>query len=286
MSKPKAHVSEAKKQLVKVVVEKMKKNPIVGIANLAGLPAAQLQKMQQSLREKIDMIMTKKTVAKIIIEQVTKDKAGIEKLEEFLGGNPSFLFTKENPFSLFRTLKKNKSPAPAKAGQLAPKELVIKAGPTPFAPGPVISEFKQLGVAAGIEGGKIIVKQDSVVCKAGGVINEQLASMLSRLGIQPMEIGLDLVAVYENGVVYTKAVLDIDEDKFKSQLNRAITYARNLSVEAAFPTKQNINLLLGKAVRESKALARSQNILAKGMVEEILAKAHVQMLALKNKIQG
>lgn len=285
MSKPKAHVSESKKQLVKLVVEKMKKNPIVGIANLAGLPAAQLQKIQQSLREKIEMIMTKKTVAKIILEQVTKDKVGIEKLSDFLGGNPSFVFTKENPFSLYKTLKKNKSQAPAKAGQLAPKELVIKAGPTPFAPGPVISEFKQLGVSAGIEGGKIIVKQDSVVCKVGGVISEQLASMLGRLGIQPMEIGLDLVAVYENGVVYTKAVLDIDEDKFKGQLNKAINSARNLSVEAAFPTKQNINLLLGKAVRESKALARSQNILAKGMVEEILAKAHIQMLALKNKIQ-
>ncbi len=280
----KAHVSENKKKLVKTVLEKIKKAPIVGIANLHGLPAAQLQKMRGLLREKVEMLMLKRNITEIIFENASKEKQGLEKLNAYLGGNPALIFTKENPFSLYKIIKKNKSPAPAKAGQKAPKDIVVSAGPTPFAPGPVISELKQLGINSGIEGGKIVIKQDAVVCKEGGVISDALASMLMRLNIQPMEIGLDIVAVYENGIVYDKKVLDVDETAFMNNLTKAITHAQNLSVEAAYPTKRNVGILISKAVRESKALARSQNILAKGMVGEVLGKAYIQMLSLKNQI--
>ncbi|MBI4918820.1 50S ribosomal protein L10 [archaeon] len=280
----KAHVSESKKELVKTVLAKLKNTPIVGVANLHGLPAAQLQKMRGLLREKVEMLMLKRNITEIVFENASKEKQGLEKLNSYLGGNPALIFTRENPFSLYKIIKKNKSPAPAKAGQIAPKDIIVNAGPTPFAPGPVISELKQLGINSGIEGGKIIIKQDAVVCKEGGVISEALASMLLRLSIQPMEIGLDIVAVYEKGIIYDKKVLDIDETVFMSNLTKAIAYAQNLSVEAAYPTKQNINILISKAARESKALARSQNILAKGMVGEVLGKVHAQMLSLKNQI--
>ncbi|MBI2112759.1 50S ribosomal protein L10, partial [Candidatus Woesearchaeota archaeon] len=35
-------------------------------------------------------------------------------------------------------LEKNKSNAPAKPGQVAPKDITVKAGATSFAPGPII----------------------------------------------------------------------------------------------------------------------------------------------------
>src|SRR3989338_2085586 len=113
---------------------------------------------------------------------------------------PALLLKKENPFSLYKILKKSKSSASAKAGQIAPRDIIVPAGPTPFTPGPVISEFAALGIKAGVEGGKVAVKQDTTACKEGKPINAPLASMLARLGIEPMEIGLNLVAVFENGV--------------------------------------------------------------------------------------
>ena len=283
MSK-KAHVSEKKKVLTKNLINQLKKKPIIGIANLKGLPAPQLQKMRELLRDKVEMVMTKKTLTKFSLDQVSKEKIGLDKLNAYLSGNPAIILTEENPFSLYKTIKKNKSPAPARSGDIAPKDIIVKAGPTPFAPGPVISELKSLGIASTIQDGKIVVKADAVVCKEGGIISAELASMLTRLSIQPMEIGLDIVAVYEGGIIYNKSVLDVDEDAFMNNLNKAISSARNLSVEIAYPTKQNINLLIGKVVRESTALAKSQNILAKGVVGDILAKAHTQMLGLKNKI--
>lgn len=280
----KAHVSENKKKLVNEIVGLIKKSPIIGIANLTGLPAPQLQKMRALLRNKVKMRMIKKTLTRIALTQASKEKKGLEKLSEYLQGSPALIFTEENPFSLYKIVKKNRSAAPAKGGDIAPKNIVIPVGPTPFTPGPVISELKSLGVNATIENAKVVVKQEAVVCKEGEVINEQLASMLARLGIEPMEVGLDIIAVYENGLIYDKKVLDIDEEKFLQDLNKAIIHACNLSVEIVYPTKQNIELLITKAFSQSKNLALAEGILAVGIINEVLAKAHAQMLSLKNQI--
>src|SRR3989338_1052307 len=112
---------------------------------------------------------------------------------------PALLLKKENPFSLYKILKKSKSSASAKAGQIAPRDLIVPAGPTPFTPGPVISELAAVGIKAGVEGGKVAVKVDSMIAKKGETIKPAVASMLTRLSILPMEIGLNLTAVYENG---------------------------------------------------------------------------------------
>ena len=73
-----------------------------------------------------------------------------------LKGMPALIFTKENPFSLFKTLKKSKTNAPAKANQTAPFDLIVPKGPTSFAPGPVIGELAILGIKSGVEINEII----------------------------------------------------------------------------------------------------------------------------------
>ena len=47
------------------------------------------------------------------------------------------------------------TPAPAKEGQLAPFDIVVPKGPTPFGPGPIIGELQKIGLPAAIEAGKI-----------------------------------------------------------------------------------------------------------------------------------
>ncbi len=284
-AKPKAHVAQYKKDAVKKISKLMQEYPIIAVANLHDLPANALQRLRGLLRGKVEIVMTRANLFKLALNDAKSKVSGIEKLESFLGGMPALIFTKENPFSLYRTVKKNKSPAAAKPGQLAPNDITIPAGPTPFAPGPVISELSQLGLKAGVESGKIAIKESKVVVHEGQPISAPLAGMLTRLGIQPMEVGLNLVAVFEKGIIYDKKVLDVDEKQFMDQISRAATYARNLSVEVAFPTKQTIELLLQKAFRSAKGLAVSQGILAKGVVEEVLAKAFRAGAALKELIR-
>jgi len=277
--------AQAKKQVVQKIKDFAKTYPIIGILNMENLPAGSLLNMKKQLRGKVELVMTRKTLLQIGLKDLKLQNG--EKLIEGLKGMPALMFTKENPFALYRIIKKSKTPAAAKAGQLAPRDIVIPAGPTPFTPGPVISEFAALGIKAGVEGGKVAIKQDATVVREGQPIEAKLASMLQRLGVEPMEIGLDLACVYEKGIIYPKSVLDIDETKFMQNLMGAAGGAFNLACEMTYTTHDTIETLLGKAFREAKEVGLEGGVMEPELVEEILAKAQreAQAVATEGNIQ-
>ncbi|MFH1770109.1 MAG: 50S ribosomal protein L10 [archaeon] len=277
-----AHVSQHKKDKVKEFTKLIDEYPIIGIVNMKNLPTKQLQVMRAKLRGNVLLRMTKTRLIRIALDN--SKKPGIDKLKEQLKGMPALLFTKENPFSLFSTLKKNKSKAPISGGQTAPNDIVVPAGKTSFTPGPVIGELGGYGIMAGVEDGKIAIKQDKVVAKEGDVVSAKLAGLLQRLGIEPMEIGLDLVAVYENNEILTKDILDVDEDKYRANFMSASSMAFNLAVNIGFPTAETVIVLIQKAVAESRALVKEANIMTSENVGDILAKAEGQAKALDSKL--
>lgn len=281
MEQVQAHVAEYKKEIVSNLARLMNDYPIVAVVNMENLPAPQLQTMRAQLRKDFHITMTKRRLIRLAIEQAKPSKKNIEQLEAHLGGMPALIFTKENPFKLSKTLQKSKSPAPAKAGQTAPRDIVVNKGATPFAPGPIIGELAAVGIKSGVEGGKVAIKEDTVVAKAGEKIKPKVAEILTRLGVQPMEVGLDLVAVYENGLIYGREVLSVDEKEYLSRLSNAARWAFNLAVNASYPTKNTIQLLIGKAHNDAKALGISQKIFDAGIIEILLGRAEQQMLSLK-----
>jgi len=255
-------------------------HPIIGVVNMENLPAPQLQSMRAQLRSKCSLTMTKRRLIKLAFAQAKSSKKDIEKLESYLGGMPALIFTKENPFKLNRTLQKSKSPAPARSGQTAPRDIVVNKGATSFAPGPIIGELAIAGIKAGVEGGKVAIKEDTVVVKYGEKIKPKVAEILTRLGVQPMEVGLDLVAIYENGIIYGKEVLSVDDLEYKKRLANAARWAFALANYVSYPTKETIRLLIGKAYNDAKAIGIAQKIFDTGIIDVLLAKAEQQMLGL------
>jgi len=278
--------SEWKKRLIKQYLKWIKQFSVVGVVNLHGMPTAQLQQMKQKLKDSVVISGGRKRLCMRAIEQAEKDKPGLKAIEPYLEqGLPALMFTNENPFLLNRRLSQSKIPAPAKPGDIAPKDLVIQAGPTPFAPGPIIGELGSVGIKTSVEGGKVAVKEQCTVAKKGDTISAELASILLRLGMEPMEIGLDLVAAYEKGLIFGKEVLEVDEAAFMGKIETAARHAFNLSMNAVIFTKETTELMLGKAFNDAKVLAREQNILADAVAEELIAKANTQMTALKNELK-
>lgn len=273
-----AHISDEKKASVIQLAKLIESNPIIAIANMESLPARNLASMRTKLRGKVHIIMAKKNVIKKAIE--TSKKPGIQELIKSLNGTPALLFTAENPFSLFKTLKKNQSKAPIKAGQIAPHDLVVPAGPTSFPPGPIIGELGQLGIKAGIDQGKVVIKQDAVLAKAGAVVNDKAAGFLARMGVEPMRIGLNLVVAYEDGKLLDGKVLDIDEDKFKADLNAAALAAKSLAFNIAYALPSNITELVQKAHYDAAGLALEANLLTDENAKQVLAKAYFQAMGV------
>jgi large subunit ribosomal protein L10 len=276
-----AHVSAEKKKTVAEIVKLIDSYPIIAALNMENLPAKQLQTMRGALRDSVVMLMSKRTLITHAIDQ--SKKPNIQELKKYLEGMPALLFSKENPFKLYKIIDKKKSKAPIKPGQTAPNDIIVPAGPTSFAPGPIIGELGQFRIKTGIEGGKVAIKENAVVAKKGEIVKGALASILQRMNIEPMEIGLDLVAVYENGEILTKDILFIDETVFLSKLSTAASDAMKLAMEVSYPAKETIVLLIGKSHRDAKAAAIEAGILSKDTLE-ILAKAEAQASALHSRV--
>lgn len=277
-----AHVSEAKKNTVSEFVRLIGQYDVVGTVNMQNFPAKELNTMREKLRKDVVLKMTKRRLLKVALKDA--DKQGVEDLEKYMEGMPAMIFTNQSPFTLFKTLKKNKSTTAIKSGQVAPNDIVVPSGPTNFAPGPIIGELGNVGVKAGIESGKVVIKEDAVVAKKGEEVSETLAGILSRLGIEPMEIGLDLTVVYENGEIITKDVLDVDEEQYIADIESCAAQAFNLSVNVAYPTAQNAGALVHKAFDEARNLAVNEDILTDKTVGDTLAKVQGQMFALAGNL--
>ena len=275
-------VSLAKKQLVQKLTAEIKDYPIVGIVNLQNLPAQQYQNMRKTLAKKGVVIrMARKRLLQRALDE--SKKANIEQLKAQIKGVPAVILSKDNPFTLYATIQKNKSIAPAKAGQVAPRDIVVKAGATSFAPGPIISELAAVGIKTKVEAGKLAIMSDTTVAKEGQSITSKLAEVLKRLDIKPMEIGLDLVSVWENGLVFDAKELHIDEAEFAANITQAATWAMNLAVETCYLSKDTTDTILQKAYRDAKAVAMEAAYLTEETKEELLARSEQQALSVKEE---
>ena len=272
------HVADWKKEKVAELEDLTNSHEIIGIVNLADIPAKQLQNMRKSLGDNAILKMSRKNFIKIALEN--SDKEEVEGLADYLEGQPAMVFTKMNPFKLFKILEDSKTEAPAKAGSIAPADIVVPAGDTSFPPGPILGELQQVGIPAKIDKGSIVVTDDAKIVDEGEEIPKAVADILTKLEIHPMEVGIDLLAVCEGDTIYTADVLAIDEEETIQTLANAYQSAINLSVYAGILNSESAPLLIQKAARDALNLAINANILTSETTDKILSKAYAQMLAV------
>jgi len=277
-------VSERKKREVNRIRELIEKYPVIGILDLFKMPSRQLQFIRKSLRRNVLMKMCKKRLTKLALKDI-KGKKDIKKLDKFTPKEPALIFTEMNAFELFRALKKNKSLRYAKGNDIAPDDIVVHAGPTSLMAGPAIGELQREKIPAMVKEGKIHVREDTVVVKKGKVISSQLANVLKKLDIQPMEVGINLLGVWENGIVYEKEILDVDEELYAQNIKDAYTHALNLCVNVCYPNEESIRVLLRKAYQNGKNLGINVEILDRGIVEGLVEKANSQAQMLKGMLK-
>ncbi|MEA4956973.1 hypothetical protein SDC9_07518 [bioreactor metagenome] len=279
-----AHVAEWKKEEVKELKGLIDSHEVIGIVNLLNIPARQLQKMRQSLTGKAVIRMSKKNLIDLAFKDCNDKKQNLVDLSNHMDGQPAIVFTDMNPFKLFKILEDSKTSAPAKEGNIPDSDIIVPGGDTGFEPGPILGELQQVGIPAKIDKGKIVVSKDHVIVKAGEPVSKQVASMLTRLDIQPMEVGIDLRAAYEEESVYTSDLLTIDEEKTLADVQSAFSQAFNLSVNAGIPTKETIVAIIQNANSKSVNLAMNASVLTSETTEPLIALANAKMLALASAI--
>ncbi|TQQ81519.1 50S ribosomal protein L10 [Halonotius roseus] len=253
----------------------------VGIVGVEGIPSRQLQSMRRGLHGSAEVRMSRNTLVVRALEDVND---GVEQLTEHVAGQVALIGTNDNPFALFQQLEASKTPAPISAGEVAPNDIVIPEGDTGVDPGPFVGELQQIGADARIEEGSIQVLSDSTVLSAGETVDADLENVLSELGIEPKEVGLDLKSVYSEGVLFAPEELEIDVDDYRADIQSAAAAARNLSVNAGYPTAQTAPTLIAKATGEAKSVALAAAVESPDVVDDLIGKADAQVKALVSEI--
>jgi len=278
-----SHVAEWKHGEVKELVDFITKKKVVGIVEVGGIPAPQMQKMRKNLREIGSIRSARNTLISKALDESEKKVKGISSLKKSISGQSAIIATDANPFKLFAHIKATRTMAPAKGGDIASYDIEVKAGETSFKPGPIVGELQKVGIPAAISEGKVVIKSDKVMVKAGEKISADVALMLTRLEIFPIEIRMSLHAVFEDGNVYQPDVLDINIDEFLGKLRQASSNSLNLAIESGWANKSTIEPLIMKAYFNSFNLAMECKITNKETIKFLLSKAQANMLALKNK---
>ncbi|MFC7020530.1 50S ribosomal protein L10 [Halomicroarcula sp. GCM10025743] len=275
-------IPQWKQEEVDALVETIESYESVGVVNIAGIPSRQLQDMRRDLHGTAELRVSRNTLLRRALEEVDD---GAEDLTQFVEGQVGLIGTDSNPFSLFQELEASKTPAPISAGEIAPNDIVIPEGDTGVDPGPFVGELQSVGADARIQDGSIQVLSDSTVLDAGEAVSQELSNVLSELGIEPKEVGLDLRGVFADGVLFEPEELELDVDEYAADISAAASRAFNLSVNAEYPTAQTVPTMLQTASGEAKSLALQAAIEDPEVVPDLVSKADAQLRALAAQIE-
>jgi len=279
----KSKVATWKKNMVATLAKEISSSKTVAVLNMENLPSRELQKIRKNVSDKINLRMTRKTLLRLALNESGRKSASklIKHIDE---GMPALLLSELDSFELWQLLKENMSESPAKPGQKAPFDIIIPAGPTSFAPGPILGELGDVGIKAGINAGKIEIKEDSLVVKEGEEINEKLAAILSRFNIRPMKMGLNLIVSLEDETLFLRKTLDVDSEELFKDLGKSYLDAVKLAYGVGIINKVTAKLLLQKAETDAMKLAYSQSILTDKVKDLLLVKANAEATKLTGEL--
>jgi large subunit ribosomal protein L10 len=279
---PSQQVLDEKSTEVEAIKDILKEHKSVGIASLKKVRASQLQELKKSMAGKVYLRVLKNTLMKIAIEEM--NQADLKKLEEYLEGSNVYFFTDLNPFKLALLLERGKVRTTAKSGDTAANDVIVPAGNTGQPPGPIISQLNGVGLPTRIESGSVWVSKDTLVVRKGEAINEQLAGVLSKLGIKAVELGISMRAVYDNGLMIVGEQLKIDIDATRRTVVQNNQEAFALALSIGYASKDTIKPLLQMAHQKAIALSVSAAIPTKDTIGELIRKANAQMTSLSGAV--
>ena len=245
--------------LVKQIKDDIKKSPVTALVSIKGIRNIQLQQIRRNLKGQARLRVTRGTLISKSLDGIKKDN--ISKLKEHLSGQVALLTTEMQPAMLYSSLEKTRQKAPARGGETAMEDIIIEAKETQFPPGPMISEFQKVGLQTAIEKGKIAIKKETVFVKKGEKISRDKAKILEKLEILPLEVGLDIITAYQDGLIYGREAMMITSEYLSIEISSAFSKAKALASSILFIIKENANDLIIRGEIEAEALAIETNFL-------------------------
>ncbi|CAO3633125.1 unnamed protein product [Cunninghamella blakesleeana] len=198
-----------------------------------------MHQIRHALRGDGVVLMGKNTMVRRALKTFIAERPEFERLLPFVKGNIGFVFTNNDLKEIRDKVLANRVAAPARAGAVAPVDVIVPGGNTGMEPGKT-SFFQALGIPTKISRGTIEIVSDVNLVHAGEKVGPSEAALLNMLNISPFTYGMGVVQVYDDGSTFSSDVLDVSEDQLVANLLAAIRQVASVSLAVGYPTLASV----------------------------------------------
>uniref|UniRef100_U5EVH7 60S acidic ribosomal protein P0 n=1 Tax=Corethrella appendiculata TaxID=1370023 RepID=U5EVH7_9DIPT len=224
---------------------------IVGADNVG---SKQMQSIRISLRGTAIVLMGKNTMMRKAIRGHLENNSDLEKILPHIKGNVGFVFTKGDLAEVRDKLTESKVRAPARAGAIAPCEVIIPAQNTGLGPEKT-SFFQALSIPTKISKGTIEIINDVPILKPGDKVGASEATLLNMLNISPFSYGLQIEQVYDSGSIFAPSILDIKPEDLRAKFQAGVANLAAVCLQIGYPTIASVPHSVANGFKNLLALA-------------------------------
>lgn len=229
---------------------------IVGVDNVG---SKQMQQIRMSLRKHATVLMGKNTMIRKAIRGHLDKNGALEKILPHIKGNVGFVFTKEDLVEVRDRILDNKVKAPAKAGALAPIDVIIPAQNTGLGPEKT-AFFQALSIPTKISKGTIEIVSDVHLIKKDEKVGASEATLLNMLNISPFTYGLKIQMVYDSGTTFEPSILDIKPEDLRQKFLVGVRNVASVCLQIGYPTIASVPHSIVNGMKNLIAIAVSTDI--------------------------
>jgi len=248
-SKKQEKNSETRKQAYFVkLVELLDKYPKMLIVGADNVGSNHMQSIRKALRGKAVILMGKNTMIRKAIKGHLSKNPALEAILPHVKNNVGFVFTDGDLNTIRDLILQEKVAAPARAGSIAPIDVIIPAGPTGLDPSQT-SFMQALNIATKINKAQVEIINEVKILTAGTKVGPSEATLLQKLNINPFKYGLIPVTVYDSGFIFEPKVLDLKDSDILEKFISGVQKITAISLASGIPTVGAIPHYFGNAYR-------------------------------------
>lgn len=288
MSKRQIIVSEEKQAYEEKINSLMDKYSKILFVSVDNVRSQQIHDVRRELRGKAILVMGKKTLQAKIVQNRAEKAGATENDKKFhqtavelglLTQNTGLLFTNAEVSEIADVMAKYRIQAPARVGTISPCDVIVPAGNTGMEP-TTTSFFQALNIATKITKGTVEIISDKKVLSPGDRVDTSTATLLQKLKISPFFYQVEILSVWDRGVLFTADDLKITDDAVEKAMISGISSLSALSLGAGIPTAASLPIVAAEAFKNllSAAIATGYSFTEFG-AEKIIADARSGKLA-------
>jgi len=213
--------------------------PRIFIVQADNVRSKQMQQIRASLRGIAEILMGKNTMMIKAIRSHLSTNPSLEKILPHIKGNVGLVFSKEDPVLVRDKLLENKVAAPARAGAIAPVDVIVEAQNTGMGPEKT-NFFQALNISTKIAKGSIEIVSNVHLIHIGDKVGASEATLLQMLGVKPFSYGLLVENIYDNGAVFSPDILDITDEQLIGKFCSGVANVAAASLEIGYCTQASV----------------------------------------------